>query len=115
MNDLPGGFILSMQGVGEHHFTRQIQPLQQEARSGDFIALSLGDHRAKVAASPIDRIDDLLTAVPELLAIDDDEAVVARTQDLRLPRQKNLLQDSGIDGGEHAGKGGALGRADPVF
>ena len=27
---LPGGFILSMEGVGEHPLTRQIQRLQQE-------------------------------------------------------------------------------------
>ena len=91
VEDLPGGFILRVERVGQHDLADQIQVAQQPAPRRDFVARSLGHDTAQKAPRGVDRIDDLHPAVTDLFTVHDHDPILGRPQDLMLPAQEHPL------------------------
>ena len=83
--DLLGRLILGVQGIGDQDLAQQILPAQQLAGGGDLVAFGVGDDTAQKAALGIDGVDNLHPGVAHLLAIEDDDPILPRSQDLILP------------------------------
>jgi len=107
--DLLRGLILGMHRVGEHYLALETLPAQELARGGDFVAFGGRRDTAQEAPLPIDGIDDLHPGVTHFLAIDDDEAILARAQDLVLPAQEHRFHLIVSHLLQHPGKGGLAG------
>ena len=112
VEDLLRGFILGVQGIGQHDLSQEILLQQQLASGRNFVALGLGNDTAQEPPGGVDRIDDLHPAVTDLLAVDNHDPILDRSQDLLLPLQEYLLYGVVIDSVQEAGKGGLFGTAD---
>ena len=75
----------------------------------DFVALGGRHDAAQKTPARIHGIDDLHPGVTHFLAIDDDDPILARAQDLVLPAQQHRLHLIVIHRVQHPGKGGLAG------
>jgi hypothetical protein len=75
----------------------------------DFVALGGRHDTAQKTPLRIHGIDDLHPGVTHFLAIDDDDPILARAQDLVLPAQQHRLHLIVIHRVQHPGKGGLAG------
>jgi hypothetical protein len=114
VEDLLGGLLLRVQGIGDHGFVHQILRAQQLTRGGDLIGLGGGHHAAQKPTGAIDGVDDLHPAVAHLLAIHNHQPILRRSQELSLPAQEHPLQRVAIDAVQEAREGRFLGAAHVV-
>jgi hypothetical protein len=112
VEDLLGRFHLRVQSIGQHGLAHQILLAQQLAPGGDFVALGLGHDTAQEPSGGVDRVDDLHPAVADLLAVDDHDPILSRSQELILPPQQHPLDGLIIDPVQEPAEGGRLGTTD---
>ena len=83
---------LGVGGIAQHDLACQVQLGQLLAPGGDFIAARPHQSRTQPATGAVHGAERLHIGVADFLAVDDDQAVLPRPQDLLLPQQEHLLQ-----------------------
>jgi hypothetical protein len=111
VEDLARRGYLSVGRITQDDFAHQVQLGQLLAPGGDFIAALAHQSRTQPAAATVHRAEGLHVGVADFLAVDDDQAVLHRPQDLLLPEQEHPLQQLRVHRREHPLKGGSFGRA----
>lgn len=79
------GLVMGVQRVSQDNFANQILFGQNQAHGGNLIGFGWGHDTAQKPALRVHRVDDLDPGMADFLAIDDDDLVLRRAQDLTLP------------------------------
>lgn len=104
---------LRMGRIGQHDFADHVEFGQLLPCGWDFVAALFDQRGAQPATGAADGTDGLHIGMTDFFAIEDDQPVLDRAQDLFLPQEQYLLQPLGVDFREHGGKTASLGAAHP--